>query len=108
MAIAGVGYRPGSIGMNRRDQGIGPDAARLLVAANEQPTWEGTKLILELGSDVNAANDSGDTALHGAAGHAYSTVVELLVGHGAKLDIKNKRGTTAQELLCRSSASDRC
>ena len=108
MAIAGVGYRPGSIGMNRRDQGIGPDAARLLVAASEQPTWEGTKLVLDLGSDVNATNDSGDTALHGAAGHAYSTVVELLVGHGAKLDIKNKRGTTAQDLLCRSSTSNRC
>ena len=78
------------------------------MAASEQPTWQGTKLMLDLGSAVNATNESGDTALHGAAGHAYSTVVELLVGHGAKLDIKNKRGTTAQDLLCRSSASDRC
>ena len=105
MSIAGIGYRPGSIGMNRRDQGIGPDAAKLLKAANEQPTLEGTRLVLELGGDVNAANDNGDTAAHGAAVLGYASVVELLAEHGADLDVENQRGQTAQDVLCRQSPS---
>ncbi len=105
MSIAGIGYRPGSIGMNRRNQGIGPDAARLLKAANEQPTLEGTRLVLELGGDVNAANDNGNTAAHGAAVLGYASVVELLAAHGADLDVENQRGQTAQEVLCRQSPS---
>ena len=105
MVIAGIGFRPGSVGLNRRDQGIGPDAARLLAAATEQPTWEGTKLALELGSDVNATNDSGDTAAHGAARLGFSSVVKLLAEHGADLDIKNGRGGTVQEMMSRDSAS---
>ena len=103
MSIAGIGYRPGSIGMNRRNQGIGPDAARLLKAANEQPTLEGTRLVLELGGDVNAANDNGDTAAHGAAALGYASVVELLAEHGADLGVANRRGQTAQAVLCRQS-----
>ena len=105
MSIAGIGYRPGSIGMNRRNQGIGPDAARLLKAANEQPTLEGTRLVLELGGVVNAANDNGNTAAHGAAVLGYASVVELLAAHGADLDVENQRGQTAQEVLCRQSPS---
>ena len=105
MAIAGISFRPGSVGLNRRDQGIGPDAARLLKAATEQPTWEGTKLALELGSDVTATNDRGDTAAHGAAALGFSSVVQLLAEHGADLDFKNKAERTAREVICRSSDS---
>ena len=105
MAIAGISFRPGSVGLNRRDQGIGPDAARLLKAATEQPTWEGTKLALELGSDVTATTDRGDTAAHGAAALGFSSVVQLLAEHGADLDFKNKAERTAREVICRSSDS---
>lgn len=108
MSIAGIGFRPGSVGLNRRDQGIGPDAARLLKAATEQPTLEGTRLVLELGSDVNAVNDDGDTAAHGAAALGFASVVDLLVEYGAKLDIENGRGMTALQLLCRGSEADGC
>ena len=103
MSIAGIGYRPGSIGMNRRNQGIGPDAARLLKAANEQPTLEGTRLVLALGADVNAANANGDTAAHGAAVLGYASVVELLAEHGADLTAENQRGQTPQAVLCRQT-----
>ena len=103
MSIAGIGYRPGSIGMNRRNQGIGPDAAKLLKAANEQPTLEGTRLVLALGGDVNAANDTGNTAAHGAAALGYASVVALLAEHGADLEVENHRGQTAQAVLCRQS-----
>jgi ankyrin repeat protein len=103
MAIAGAGWNTTS--RNRRDQGVGVDAAQLLVPAGERPTLEGTRLALELGNDVNAADPkNGNTALHAAVMLGYSSVVELLVEHGGKLDVKNKAGKTAQELMCRDSA----
>ena len=40
--------------------------------------------------DVNAANDKGDTALHGAATSGRDQVVAFLVEKGAKLDAKDK------------------
>jgi ankyrin repeat protein len=52
------------------------------------------KLCLDAGTDVNAVNNQGDTALHGAAQKGYDQVVQFLVDHGAKLDIKDKRGRT--------------
>ena len=108
MAIAGIGFRPGSVGLNRRDQGIGPDAARLLAAATEQPTLEGTKIALELGSDVNATNSQGATAAHGAATLGFASVVGLLAEHGADLNIKNRAERTPLDTLCRASESDVC
>jgi len=105
MVIAGISFRPGSVGLNRRDQGIGPDAARLLRAATEQPTLEGTRLALELGSDVNATNSRGDTAAHGAASLGFSSVVQLLAEHGADLNIKNSSERTAREVICRDPNS---
>lgn len=55
---------------------------------------EAVKLCVELGADVNATNEAGDTALHGAALHGFVSVVQFLADHGAKLDVKNKRGRT--------------
>ena len=99
MAAAGAGWTTRS--SNRRDQGIGVDAARLLVSAGERATREGTKLALELGNEVNAADPDGNTALHAAVRLAYSSVVELLVDHGGDLDIENQAGRSARDLMCR-------
>jgi ankyrin repeat protein len=52
------------------------------------------KLCLDAGADVNAVNNQGDTALHGAAQKGSDQVVQFLADHGAKLDIKDKRGRT--------------
>ena len=49
------------------------------------------KLCVELGLDVNAANEAGDTALHVADS---DDIVRYLVDNGAKLDAKNKEGKT--------------
>jgi ankyrin repeat protein len=52
------------------------------------------KLCLDAGADVNAIDTQGDTALHGAAQKGDDQVVQFLVDHGAKLDIKDKKGRT--------------
>jgi uncharacterized protein len=49
---------------------------------------------LELGADVNAGNDSGDTALHSAAAAGLNGIVRYLANHGAALNAKNGRGLT--------------
>ncbi len=101
LAAAGDGWTTRS--SDRRGLGIGVDAARLLVAAGERPTWEATRLALELGNFVNATDPDGNTALHAAVGLAYPTVVQLLVDHGGDLDIANQAGTSARDLLCRNA-----
>jgi len=45
---------------------------------------------LSLGADVNAANDHGITALHGAGYKGANKAVQFLVDHGAKLDALDK------------------
>ena len=102
MVAAGAGWTIRS--SNRRDQGIGIDAAQLLVSNSERSTWEATRLALELGGDVHATDPAGNTALHAAVTLAYPTVVELLVEHGAKLDMENKAGASAEDLACRDAA----
>ncbi len=52
------------------------------------------KLCLDAGADVNAADNQGQTALHGAAQKGWDQVVQFLVDRGAKLDVKDKRGHT--------------
>ena len=62
---------------------------------------------LELGADVNAANQAGDTALHAAAAKGLNTVVQLLADKGAELNAKNKRGLTPLAALMPSNAAVR-
>jgi ankyrin repeat protein len=49
---------------------------------------------IELGSDINATNSQGETALHSAATQGFSRVAGLLAEKGADLNIRNKRGQT--------------
>ena len=52
------------------------------------------KLALELGGEINAVNDSGNAALHGAAHTKANTIITFLAGNGADLNLRNKRGQT--------------
>jgi ankyrin repeat protein len=47
-----------------------------------------------LSGAVNAANQTGETALHAAVTHRYETVIRFLVDHGADVNAKNKAGVT--------------
>jgi ankyrin repeat protein len=55
---------------------------------------DSVKMCRDLGNDVNAVNDLGDTALHGAAYRGAAEVAEFLIGKGAQLDAADHRGLT--------------
>src|SRR3984957_6704823 len=56
-------------------------------------TIEAVKMLLDLGLDPNAQADTGRTALHGAAHKGSTAVAQLLVDHGAKLDVRDYGNT---------------
>ena len=62
---------------------------------NEAKCISAAKLLLTAGVDVNAANNNGQTALHGAAQAGWNNFVQLLAEHGAALDAKDHFGSTA-------------
>ena len=65
--------------------------------ATEDEALEAVALALDLGGDVNAVDDNGETAMHGAAYKNFPRVVQFLADHGAKIEVwnrKNKYGWT--------------
>ena len=62
--------------------------------ARGQRMFEAVTIAAEQGIDVNLANAEGNTALHAAARRGHDRVVEYLVAHGARMDVKNKAGRT--------------
>lgn len=64
------------------------------LAGQEGEVLEAVRMCLELGNDVNAVNDFGETALHGAAFRGVNAVAEHLVAKGARLDARDGRGWT--------------
>jgi ankyrin repeat protein len=66
-------------------------------AGTEDEALEAVRLLLDLGAEVNAVDDNGETALHGAAYQNRPKVVELLLDRGADISVwnnKNKAGWT--------------
>ena len=76
MVAAGIGFSDGS------SPGSNSDAL------------EAVTLLWRLGTNVNATNDDGQTALHGGAQRGADEVVRFLVGKGAKLDLQDIEGKT--------------
>jgi uncharacterized protein len=66
-------------------------------AGTEAEVMEAIDLALELGNDINAVDNNGETAMHGAAYKNLPGAVLLLAKRGAKREIwdrKNKFGWT--------------
>lgn len=55
---------------------------------------EAARLCLEKGNDVNAINNQGITAMHGATNRGFDDMVKLLAAAGSKLDVPDKQGRT--------------
>lgn len=83
MVAAGFGRGEGS------DQPSAMEFARVLDAV---------KFIVELGADVNAVNERGQTAMHGAASTSEDAVVQYLFDHGARLNVLDNRGRSPFDL----------
>ncbi len=66
-------------------------------AGTESEVLEAMQAALDLGADINAVDNNGETAMHGAAYKNLPAAVQFLAGKGAKIEIwnrKNKQGWT--------------
>jgi len=63
-----------------------------------EPLLNAVKLCVELGNDVNAADNRGYVPLHGAAYLGDNEMVKYLVSKGAKLDVKSKTGDSPADM----------
>ncbi|WP_165252998.1 ankyrin repeat domain-containing protein [Paludisphaera soli] len=60
-------------------------------AGTEDEALEAVQLALGWGNDVNAVDEDGETAMHGAAYKNFPKVVALLAERGARVDVWNRR-----------------
>ena len=94
MAAAGMG-----IVAPAQDEKRGTDRRGLAILDGgivepESRVLETVTTALTLGSDLEAVNQSGETALHIASAQGYETVVRVLAERGANLNARNARGQT--------------
>ncbi len=59
-------------------------------AGTEDEVLEAAQLALDLGIDIDAVDNHGETAMHGAAYKNLPRVVEFLAEKGARIDVWNK------------------
>ena len=62
------------------------------------PALDAVKYCVELGNDINAVDNRGYTALHGAGFLGDNEMVKYLVSKGAKVELKSKPGDSAADM----------
>ncbi|MGH9253463.1 MAG: ankyrin repeat domain-containing protein, partial [Vicinamibacterales bacterium] len=68
-------------------------------AGTEAEALESVKLLLDLGADINAVDNKGDTAMHGAAYGNFPAIVQLLADRGADVNIWKRPDTEGRTPL---------
>jgi hypothetical protein len=59
-------------------------------AGTDEEALETVSELLQLGADVNAVDDNGETTMHGAAYQSRSNLVPLLIKRGADINVWNR------------------
>jgi len=68
-------------------------------AGTEDEALEAVKMLLDLGADINAVDNKGDTAMHGAAYGNFPMIVQLLANRGADVNIWKRPDTEGRTPL---------
>jgi len=83
--------------------GVGMSAAE--DGETEGELLEAIETTLDLGSDINAADKNGETAMHGAAYKLMPSAVQLLAAKGARIEVwnqPNKKGQTPLDIVLKN------
>ena len=80
-------------------------AAQGTDTGTNEDALEAVTLLLDLGADLQAVNDNGETTLHGAAHRGANALVQYLADKGARLDAKTKKGLTPLDYAAGKSES---
>src|SRR5439155_12486176 len=59
-------------------------------AGTESEVLDALQVLLDLGADINAVDNNGETAMHAAAYKNLPGVVKFLAARGAKIDVWNR------------------
>jgi uncharacterized protein len=68
-------------------------------AGTEDEALDAVKMLLDLGADINAVDNKGDTAMHGAAYGNFPMIVQLLAKRGADINIWKRPDTEGRTPL---------
>lgn len=71
-----------------------PKAAAIIAAIRSGDATAVAKLLAADPQSVNLRDESASTPLHHAAGFAPASIVQMLIGKGADVNAKNRRGST--------------
>lgn len=74
--------------------------------AKDNESLEAVKVAVAAGVDINAANKTGNMALHGAAYYQLDLVAQFLIEKGAKVNARNRAGETPLVIAEGFSGSD--
>jgi ankyrin repeat protein len=109
IAVITAGVESGPSASDRRERRLDPLDITALAenrGAFEKEVLNTVRVAVDAAVDVNATNNAGDTAMHQAAARGFATVIQFLFDHGARLDMKNKRGLTPLALTSNRRNTD--